>query len=50
MKRTTIKIDIDFDVKFWALLPAININIHSHGFEFEWMCIGLYIGKSISNG
>ena len=34
MNRRTFKIDIDFDVQFWALLPAININLHNHGFYF----------------
>ena len=37
MNRRTFKIDIDFDVQFWALLPAININLHNHEFEFEWL-------------
>lgn len=46
MKRITIKVDIDVDLKFWALLPAININIHSNGFEFEWLFIGIYISKT----
>lgn len=40
MNRRTFKIDIDFDVQFWALLPAININLHnqnSHGRSYvEW--------------
>ncbi len=45
MNRRTFKIDIDFDVQFWALLPAININLHNHEFEFEWLCFGFYFGK-----
>ena len=44
-KRSTYKIDVDFDTKFWALLPAININFHSWEFEFEWLCLGIYIGR-----
>nr|DAY93925.1 MAG TPA: hypothetical protein [Caudoviricetes sp.] len=44
-KRSTYKIDVDFDTKFWALLPALNINFHSWEFEFEWLCLGIYIGK-----
>ena len=45
MNRRTFKIDIDFDVQFWALLPAININLHNHEFEFVWLCFGFYFGK-----
>ncbi len=45
MNRRTYKIDIDFDICFWALFPAININLHSREFEFEWLCLGVYIGK-----
>lgn len=45
MNRRTFKIDIDFDVQFWALLPAININLYNHEFEFEWLCFGFYFGK-----
>lgn len=43
MKRSTITIDLDLDIKFWALLPAVNINIHSSGFEIEWLCFGIYV-------
>lgn len=45
MNRRTLKIDIDFDVQFWALLPAININLHNYEFEFEWLCFEFYFGK-----
>lgn len=45
MNRKTFKVDIDFDVHFWALLPAININLHSHEFEIEWLCFGFYFGR-----
>jgi hypothetical protein len=45
MKRITIKTDIDIDTKFWALLPAININLNSVGIEFEWLCLRIYIDK-----
>ena len=45
MKRITIQTDIDIDPKFWALLPALNINLGSKQFEFEWLCLGIYIGK-----
>lgn len=45
MKRISIKIDCDFDLLFWHLVPSININLHSHEIEFEWLCIGFYISK-----
>lgn len=48
-KRMRLVIDIDLDLKFWALLPAININIHSKSFEFEWLCIGIYVSRIKSN-
>lgn len=46
MKRIELKVSIDFTPKeFWAILPALNINIHNREFEFEWLCLGIYIGK-----
>ena len=45
MKRISFKINIDLDFKFWHLVPSININLHSHEIEFEWLCIGIYISK-----
>lgn len=45
MHIRTIKIDIVFDIRFWALLPVVNINLHSHEFELEWLCFGAYFGK-----
>ncbi len=47
MNRRTYKIDID--IRFWALFPAININLHSREFEFEWLCLGVYTGKQRYN-
>lgn len=41
-KRYKLQIDIDVDFLFWAILPALNINLHSRNLEFEWLCIGLY--------
>jgi len=38
-----ITADVRFDLKFWAILPALNINLHSKNFEFEWLCLGIYI-------
>ena len=46
MKRISLKIDIDFTPKsFWAIVPAININVANRKLEFEWLCFGFYIGK-----
>ena len=28
--------------KFFAILPALNVNMHSHSIEFEWLFFGLY--------
>lgn len=44
----SIKADFDFDLHFWAILPALNINLHSNSLEFEWLCIGIYIESFIS--
>lgn len=47
MKRISLRIDIDLTPKsFWAILPAININVSSKSLEFEWLCIGIYIFKN----
>lgn len=43
--RISIRTDIDLDFGFWAILPAININLHSKSLEFEWLCIGIYISR-----
>ena len=46
LKRKTFKLKVDFDVdyNFFAILPALNINLHSKEIEFEWFYFGLYIG------
>ena len=49
-KRVTFKIDCDLDFYFWHLMPSVNINLHSHEIEFEWLCIGIYIGKAKDYG
>jgi len=48
MKRKTlnIKIDLDLNFKFIALLPALNINLHSRSLEFEWLVFGVYMDFS----
>ena len=37
--------DFKKDIKFWALMPCVNINLHSKEFELEWLCFGLYVRK-----
>lgn len=39
----SIELSLSIDFKFWALFPALNINIHSKSLEFEWMCFGFYL-------
>lgn len=34
--------EISWDWKFFAILPALNINIHSNCLEFEWLFLGVY--------
>lgn len=44
--RHSLQIDIDWDLHFWAITPAFNLNLHDRfTFEFEWLCIGIYIFK-----
>lgn len=33
----------EYDPHFWAIIPAININLHSSTLEFEWLCFAMYI-------
>lgn len=42
-KRLHINIDFDIDLKFWALVPALNFNAHTPGIEVEWLCFAVYI-------
>ena len=41
----TIIATITVDIKFWALFPAVNINLHSKEFEIEWLCFGMYFSS-----
>ena len=34
---------IYWDWRFFAILPALNINIHSRSLEFEWLWLGVYL-------
>lgn len=45
-KRYKIELDIDIDGEFWAILPAINVNLHNGiTIEFEWLCFGFYMRR-----
>jgi len=44
--KLSFMIEIEITPKtFWALLPAINLNMYSKEIEIEWLCIGIYISK-----
>lgn len=39
-------VSIGFDFRFWAIIPAFNLNFHDgFTFEFEFLCVGVYISK-----
>ncbi len=42
MKDIKIEINIVLNLEFWALIPAVNINLHSKELEFEFLCFGFY--------
>jgi hypothetical protein len=44
-RRVRLQVDVDIDINFWAILPALNFNLHSNNLEFEWLCFGIYIGS-----
>ena len=35
-------IHFEFNTKFFAILPALNLNFHSKSLEFEWLFFGVY--------
>jgi len=37
------RVEFEVDCKFWSIVPQFNINIHSRGIEFLWLCFGVYI-------
>lgn len=37
------RFDFDLDTKFWALIPNVNLNLHSNEIELEFLCFSLYI-------
>lgn len=43
-KEIDLNINIVLDFQFWAIIPAVNININSKELEFEWLCLGIYFG------
>jgi hypothetical protein len=43
MKKYKIIANFVIDTNFWAILPAININLHCPALEIEWLCLGIYV-------
>ena len=35
-------IRVEWDWRFLALIPALNLNFHSETVEFEWLWLGVY--------
>lgn len=49
-KYFKFKIEITLDSKFWALIPALNLNLHGMGaIEFEWLILGIYVSRTKQN-
>lgn len=47
MKEITISAELHYDKKFFAIIPAINLNFHGKfTLEFEWLVFGVYIHKA----
>lgn len=46
MTLAKINTSIDWDWKFFAILPAFNLNLHSCSVEFEWLWLGIYINTN----
>ena len=38
-----VELSVVFDSRFFAVLPALNINGHSRTLEFEWLFFGVYL-------
>jgi len=43
MKLITIDVNFNIDSKFFAIIPAINLNFHSLTLEFEWLFFAIYL-------
>lgn len=43
VKITPKRFKIDWNWKFFAIFPALNINIHSLDLEFEWLFLSVYL-------
>ena len=37
------RLTLVWDWKFFAVLPALNANMHSHSVEVEWLFLGVYL-------
>jgi hypothetical protein len=42
VKRFKVETEVSIDFQFWAIIPALNINLHSNTIEFEWLCVAIY--------
>lgn len=50
MKRIQIVFNLDYDIKFFAIIPAVNLNFHNRfTFEIEWLFFALYAYKTPSD-
>lgn len=38
-----MKVEFEINKKFIALIPSLNINLHSNDIEFEWIIFGIYL-------
>lgn len=45
VRQCSISVTLCIDLRFWAITPAINVNLHG-GFtlEVEWLCFAVYVG------
>lgn len=47
MKTINIDIDLGIDTRFWALLPAVNLNFcNGFSLELEFLCFSFYANLS----
>lgn len=42
---TLFKCKFEYDWQFFAIMPAININLHTKTIEFEWLFFAIYFDK-----
>lgn len=37
------RIEFEYNVKFWQLLPSVAVNLSMKEIEFVWLCFGMYV-------